>query len=81
MSDDLHLNPLHGRLVELETAFAFQQKLVEDLNTAVLAQSRSLQQLENQVRALKDQLNDRKPASSAKTNGESATDDEEDYGE
>jgi len=83
MSDDLHLNPLHGRLVELETAFAFQQQQVEDLHTGLLAQSRSLQQLEKQVRSLQELLNTRQSAGQyqAKTAAESAADDAEDQRE
>lgn len=81
MSDDLHLNPFHARLIEVETALAFQQKLVDDLNSTVLDQSRSLQQLENQVRALQEQLSERKSAGSSSTAEESTADDEEDQGE
>ncbi len=79
MPDDLHLHPLHERLVELETAFAFQQKQVEDLHTGMLAQSRSLQQLEKQVRALQEMLNARQSASEYKV--KTATDAEEDMSE
>ena len=83
MPDDLHLNPLHARLVELETAFAFQQQLVEDLHTGLLAQSRSLQQLEKQVRELQAQLLTRHstPQFPAKTAAESAAEAEEDQSE
>lgn len=83
MSDDLHLNPLHSRLVELETAFAFQQKQVDDLHSGLLAQSRSLQQLEKQVRTLQELLNARQSANQyqTKTAGEPAVDSEEDMSE
>lgn len=56
MSDDLHLHPIHARLIEVETALAFQQQLVDDLNASLLSQSRRLLQLENQVRTLQEQL-------------------------
>ena len=72
MSDELHLHPLHARLIEVETAMAFQQQLVDDLNAAVLEQSRSLQQLEKQVRVLQEQLNQGKSSDSAPA--EDATD-------
>ncbi len=78
MSDDLHLNPFHARLVELETAFAFQQKLVEELHDGLLAQSRSLQRLEKQIRALQEQLAAQSPANSA---AESAAETVEDMSE
>ena len=83
MSDDLHLHPLHERLVELESAFAFQQKQVEDLHAGLLAQSRSLQQLEKQVRSLQEMLNARQSASQyqAKSAAASAEDAEEDMSE
>jgi uncharacterized coiled-coil protein SlyX len=77
MSDDLHLHPLHARLIEVETALAFQQKLLDDLNATVLAQSRSLYQLENQVRTLQNQLNDRKSADQSSAAQESAAEDPE----
>jgi len=83
MSDDLHLNPLHARLVELETAFGFQQKLVDDLNSAVLDQARSLQQLEKQVRALQEHVAARQSAVQykAKSAAEAPDDAEEDMSE
>jgi len=65
MSDELHLNPLHARLIEVETALAFQQQLVDDLNAAVLEQSRSLQHLEKQVRVLQEQLSQGKASDSS----------------
>lgn len=64
MSDDLHLHPLHARLIEVETALAFQQQTVDELNAAVLEQSRSLQQLEKQIRTLQEQLNQGKASDS-----------------
>jgi len=76
MSDDLHLNPLHTRLVEVETALAFQQKLVDDLNSTVLDQSRSLYQLENQVRALQEQLSERKSGGQSRSAKESDAEDQ-----
>jgi uncharacterized coiled-coil protein SlyX len=81
MPDDLHLHPLHARLVELETAFAFQQKQVEDLHTGLLAQSRSLQQLEKQVRSLQEMLNARQSASEYKSKAATEQDAEEDMSE
>lgn len=74
MSDELHLHPIHARLIEVETALAFQQQLVDELNTAVLEQSRSLQQLEKQVRVLQEQLGQGKASNSS--TAESATADQ-----
>jgi uncharacterized coiled-coil protein SlyX len=70
MSDELHLHPLHERLIQVETALAFQQQLVDELNAAVLEQSRSLQQLEKQVRLLQEQSNQGKANDSSLSDNE-----------
>jgi uncharacterized coiled-coil protein SlyX len=80
MSEDLHLNPFHARLIEVETALAFQQKLVDDLNATVQTQNQSLYQLENKVRALQEQLSERKSGGQASSGKDSAADNE-DYSE
>jgi SlyX protein len=49
-------NEMESRLIELEIKVAFQEDLLEDLNTTVAGQQRQLMLLQDQIRALYQQI-------------------------
>lgn len=47
---------LEGRVAELETRAAFQERALQELNDAVVRQGRELERLQREVEALRDRL-------------------------
>ena len=45
-----------NRIIELETKFAYQEDLLQDLNKLVISQQQQLDHLANVCKALSDQL-------------------------
>lgn len=45
-----------NRIIELETKFAYQEDLLQDLNKLVISQQQQLDHLVNVCKALRDQL-------------------------
>ncbi|WP_040976052.1 SlyX family protein [Necropsobacter massiliensis] len=53
------------RLAELETKIAFQEKMLEDLNQALVAQQFALDKMQLQLRYLANKLKDMQPSNIA----------------
>ncbi len=53
------------RLAELETKIAFQEKMLEDLNQALVAQQFALDKMQLQLRYLANKLKDMPPSNIA----------------
>lgn len=47
---------MNNEIVDLQTRVAFQDGLLEDLNQVVTSQQQQIDRLENQLKALKSQL-------------------------
>ena len=53
---------MENRIIELETKMAFAEDLLEELNRTVFRQQQQIEQLQQEVRALRQQLQSAMPA-------------------